>query len=467
MLNNKSNTVLFICEKYYLRFYRPLAARLVRSGFTPAWVTPDGSDRWDYDYIDPSPAIDRLAEAREVECREHIDTLCVFERAVFQRPNVFKANYGYTMNVVRTPERARRLAEVWYQSTLALLSRFRPRGVFVWNGRYLPYSAVSAACEAVGQLLLTSEIGWIPGTIFLDRGALSTTTTDLFGRHLESTPTADIGRADAFLEDYTTRKATMVSQTLLSASEVRQRVLDRNGTFLLLYGCQVDWDTNVVIGARRFRSNESAVAFLMECMSVIPGARIVVKTHPLDSEKNEDHLRDIVRGRGTVISDMHPHTLIEAADCVAVRNSTLGFEALCYEKPLIVLEDAKYKHPKLTLDARTVGEAAACLLRVSENNCNLPDPVTLRRFILHLLDRYLLPVRYDYFFEPTELELLSHFAHNESYRGLEQALSQVAPPVLVDANDRVLQALDECELLHQQQESFLFGQVRKLSDWMS
>ena len=45
--------------------------------------------------------------------------------------------------------------------------RFGPRAVFIWNGRYLPYRAVAAACEAVGQVLMTSEIGWIPGTILL------------------------------------------------------------------------------------------------------------------------------------------------------------------------------------------------------------------------------------------------------------------------------------------------------------
>src|SRR4030095_7649620 len=135
-------------------------------------------------------------------------------------------------------------------------------------------------------------------------GGLSTNTTDLLGRSFESALPIYIGRADAFLNDYTTRKATMVSQKLVPASEVRHRLLGDDGKFLLLYGCQVDWDTNVVIGARRFRSNEAAVAFLLECISRIPGARIVVKTHPLDSEKNEDGLRAIIQDRGTVVSDI-------------------------------------------------------------------------------------------------------------------------------------------------------------------
>ena len=458
-------SVLFICESYYLKFYKPLADRLIRSSFSPVWVMLDGPAPWEYAAIDPSLAVEALVGARDFKCRDQIDALCVFERAVFERPNLFKHPYRYTTNVVRTPERARRLAEAWYQITLALLRRFAPSAVFVWNGRYLPYSAVSAACMAAGQLLMTSEIGWVPGTIFLDRGPLSTDTTDLFGRGLESTVGTDVARADAFLLDYTTRKATMVSQRLVSSSEVRNRLLGGDGTLLLLYGCQVDWDTNVVIGARRFRSNEAAVSFLVECLSQIAGARIVVKTHPLDSEKNEDNLRAIIQGRGTVVSDIHPHTLIEAADCVAVRNSTLGFEALCYGKPLIVLEGAKYKHPRLTLEARSVEEAVSSLMSVSTGNCNLPDRAALRQFIQHLLDHYLLPVRYAYFFEPAKLEILSHFGHNEAYRALEQALSEARPPILDDVDRGVLQALDGCALRHPRQRSFLYRQIRKLADW--
>ena len=126
MPDNK--TVLFICEKYFLRFYRPLAARLVRSGFTPIWVRLDGSDQWDYDYVDPSSSNRGLVEAPDLKCREGIDDFCVLERAVFERPDLFKSSYPYTMNVVRTPERARRLAEVWYQATLGVAVAFSDRG---------------------------------------------------------------------------------------------------------------------------------------------------------------------------------------------------------------------------------------------------------------------------------------------------------------------------------------------------
>ena len=454
--------VLFICEKYYLRFYRPVAARLAALGFRPIWVAVDGLDEWDYEYMDPCAAIEGLTEGLERPSPVSLgDELCVFERVVFTQPDVFRG-YSYTMNVVRTPERARRLAEVWYGVTLALVMRFRPRAVCVWNGRYLPYSAVSAACEAAGQLLLTSEIGWIPGTIFLDRGVLSTTTTDLLGRSFESPAAGSVARADAFLHDYTSEKATMVAQRMVSPPELRQRLLGDDGRFLLLYGCQVDWDTNVVIGARRFRSNEAAVSFLMDCLNAVPNGRIVVKTHPLDSEKKDDVLRAIIGHRGAVVTDVHPHALIEAADCVSVRNSTLGFEALCYQKPLLLLEDAKYRHPQLTLEARDAAHGAASLTSVASGNCTLPDRSALRQFISHLLDRYLLPAPYRYHFEPQKLDILSHFGHNDGYRALEEVLRDAPSPAQVHIDDDVLQAVHSWKL---QRRSFLFRHLQKTADW--
>jgi hypothetical protein len=459
-----SKTVLFICEKYYLRFYRPLAERLVQSGFRPIWVTLDGADEWDYDYLDPGPAIEQLTERPELQCRPSVDALCALERIVFERPDVFRPSYPYTLNVVRTFERARRLAEVWSQATLALVARFQPKAVFVWNGRYLPYSAISATCEAAGQPFFTSEIGWLPGTIFLDRGRLSGDTSDLFGRGPEAATTADDGRAEAFLGDYTARKVTMVSQRLLSPSETRRNLLGADGRFLLVYGCQVDWDTNVVIGARHFHSNESAVSFLLECMAGVPGARIVVKTHPLDSKDADTALREIVGSRGTVVSDIHPHTLIEAADCVSVRNSTLGFEALCYGKPLIALEHAKYRDPKLTLNIENSIEGGTNLEAIAAKRCAVPDHLALRQFMLHVIDHYLVPVGYRYFFEPEQLAILTHLERNDSHRQLHQVLCNVEPAT-VDADRDVVRAIDRSEFHRGRRRSFLRRIANKLVDW--
>ena len=100
---------------------------------------------------------------------------------------------------------------------------------------------------------------------------------------------------------------------------------------------------------------------------------------------------------------------------------------MCYGKPLLLLllEAAKYRHPRLTLAAEDVEEGTASLRSVASNTCGVPDADTLRRFILHVLDHYLVPVSYKYFFEPGNLDILSHFDHNRSVEGLEQLMRQV------------------------------------------
>lgn len=458
--------VLFVCEKYFLRFYQALAERLSAAGFAPVWVSVDGPGEWKYDWVDASPIIDNIAARAESTAAALFEHICVFERAVFDRPDVFRNSYPYTANVVRSYQRAPQVAWAWYQGTLAMLRRFTPAAVFIWNGRYLPYSAISAACAAAGQLLLTSEIGWVPGTIFLDKGELSANTMDLAGRDWRSVA-VDNGRAQAFLRDYTSSKATMVSQELHQPEEVRRRLLGPDGTFLVLFGCQVDWDTNVVIGSRRFRSNEAAVSFLMACTSAIPGARIVVKTHPLDANRREAPLQSLLGSRGQVVSDVHPHTLIEAADCVAVRNSTLGFEALAYSKPVLVLENAKYNEAGLTFGADAVEDCSSDLVRIAGGDRHLPQPALLDRFVLHLLDRYLVPVGYQYFFDPARLGLLAHFAHNDSYEMLERMLTRSAGASAMEPDPHVMHSVNACRVHRSKQPSFIGRRMKRLSAWVS
>jgi hypothetical protein len=116
--------------------------------------------------------------------------------------------------------------------------------------------------------------------------------------------------------------------------------------------------------------------------------------------------------------------------------------------------------------AENVGQGAASLLSVVDNRCDLPDREALSKFILHAIDRYLVPVRYRYFFEPATLDILSHFGHNQSYQALEQVLGGVSPPIQVDVDDRLLRAIERCKLYRPRQRSFLYRHARKVSDWL-
>src|SRR5262245_5690794 len=113
MAGHTGNAVLFVCEKYFLRFYRPLADRLRRAGFEPVGVAVDGDAPWDGESVDPSRAIEELMEDPGFAGPEDVAAPWNFERAVFARPDLLTVNYPYTLNVVRTPARAQRLAQAW------------------------------------------------------------------------------------------------------------------------------------------------------------------------------------------------------------------------------------------------------------------------------------------------------------------------------------------------------------------
>ena len=107
------------------------------------------------------------------------------------------------------------------------------------------------------------------------------------------------------------------------------------------------------------------------------------------------------------------------------------------------------------------------LARIAIGEGHLPDPALLERFILHLLDRYLVPVGYEYFFDPAKLGLLSHFARNDSYRVLEQLLRRSAGARTFEVDQHVMRAVDACPVGRSSQSSFLGRQVRRFSAWMA
>jgi hypothetical protein len=64
--------------------------------------------------------------------------------------------------------------------------------------------------------------------------------------------------------------------------------------------------------------------------------------------------------------------------------------------------------------------------------------------MLQVIDHYLVPVGYRYFFEPEQLAILAHLDRNDSYGQLREVLNNLAP-VSVDADHDVVRAIDGCE----------------------
>jgi Capsule polysaccharide biosynthesis protein len=120
------------------------------------------------------------------------------------------------------------------------------------------------------------------------------------------------------------------------------------------------------------------------------GHDLVLKEHPMSLGRNSIRLLRRLRQRPNVRL-VQPYTstheLIERAEAVAVIGSTVGLEALLYDKPVLTLGEPYYSGFGVTLD---VGSFAEIRDKVPELLRFRPDPERIRRF-LHLAMRHCHP----------------------------------------------------------------------------
>jgi hypothetical protein len=124
-------------------------------------------------------------------------------------------------------------------------------------------------------------------------------------------------------------------------------------------------------------------AALVESLSAAlpPGLELVVKEHPLSRGRNRlSLLRRITRSPGVRL--VHPltstHELLQRCAGVVVISSTVGFEALLYDKPVLTLGSPTYSGYGLTVDVDTVEEACDAVPTLPEFR---PDRERTRRFL--------------------------------------------------------------------------------------
>jgi hypothetical protein len=120
------------------------------------------------------------------------------------------------------------------------------------------------------------------------------------------------------------------------------------------------------------------------------GHDLVLKEHPMSLGRNSIALLRRLRQRPNtrlVNPYTNTHELIERSEAVAVISSTVGLEALLYDKPVLTLGQPYYGGFGVTLDVGSFAEIRAKVPGVLRFR---PDPERVRRF-LHLCMRHCYP----------------------------------------------------------------------------
>jgi hypothetical protein len=118
-----------------------------------------------------------------------------------------------------------------------------------------------------------------------------------------------------------------------------------------------------------------------------PGYDLVLKEHPMSLGRNSLALLRRLRRRANVRlvqPRTSTHDLVRRSAAVAVISSTVGLEALLYDKPVLTLGEPFYSGYGITLDCASFAEIrdkVPALLRFR------PDPERIRRFLFAAMRR--------------------------------------------------------------------------------
>jgi hypothetical protein len=274
-----------------------------------------------------------------------------------------------------------------------LIDQYQPFVCFAWNGLVYPPKGLKALCTRVGIPLYHLERGLLPNYMVIDQWGIN------YGGSLGSNNWETLRKMDdqydpifvqKYIEKFRTEKVSIVNHDSFQDKDILSRLVSLKKTKkIILIPTQIDSDTNIIYYSPLFRTNEDVIKAILESVIKHDDIHIVVKTHPEGNAVDADSLKKILGDKGTVVGNIHIHLLIETAHAVVVRNSTVGLEALLFQKPVICLGKSAYSQKGFTYDVNT-REVLATIL---DHVLLFPEPYAGNNdnfyiFLYYLLNRY-------------------------------------------------------------------------------
>lgn len=272
---------------------------------------------------------------------------------------------------------------------------FKPQGVFIWNGLFLPTRICTEVAQRFGAKVSFSEEGYFPRTMIVDEHGVNARSylcdpirwKEIARNDLAPSEKASLKR---FLGRFHAGGESRVERSeKVSEENLHARLGIPSDKKIVLYPAQIDTDTNIVLSSPNFRTNEDVIGDLARVVGDYPEYLLVVKLHPRDRNRSAE-FQTVLGDQGTVVGNMNLLSLLETAEIIVVRNTTVGLEALTYYKPVIVLGDAIYSGKGFTFDV-SARDTLGSVFRTVAKNAVMPDDMRqqLHKFLYHLTHRYL------------------------------------------------------------------------------
>lgn len=255
-----------------------------------------------------------------------------------------------------------KLFELQYNWARAFFSK-RPQAVaLAWNGLNGSRRVWIEAARDAGAKVLCFEHAPVPNAITADPKGVNFANAlprvgqpyiDWLARHPEAR-----GAWHPAANRITQRKPNPAKDGL--ASDLDAPSLETNFLFVPL---QYQGDSQLRIFGGRCRTLEQTIDHVVEAAKNLPeGWHLRVKEHPSDPSTIRPHL-EAARGALPIFIDNATDTFaqVRAAKAVVTVNSSVGLEALMLGKPVVVMGEAFWALPGLTISGQTPADLAAAL----------------------------------------------------------------------------------------------------------
>lgn len=234
---------------------------------------------------------------------------------------------------------------------IRIVAMLKPNLLLIKAGTRLQEASFRVIAQELGIPMLLTERGAFPKSVFLD-------PNDTGSEILRPIPECSAEILDNEYRCAVARYIKNYMKTDLSAHDqpstvgqhaIRSKLGLRQNERIIFYAAQVEDDANMLLYSPSFLTNLSFLTYVASAMRGIKDAVLVVKPHPKEA-KTIPNLGSEFGIKMIVEREINIKDILPLASVVTTINSTVGFEALLYNKPVVVGGNAHYSHRGFTFD---------------------------------------------------------------------------------------------------------------------
>lgn len=247
--------------------------------------------------------------------------------------------------LVPTIERSRRDALALIAAErLQLLQHVAPVSTVIWNGQHVAELTLAAASRSGGTPVLFCERAPITDALFVDQKGLSS-ASEIVSSGRWPAPAAEWRElAVSICGQISRTRSTWWEQPrsrACSAQDLRAALQIPADARVVLFAGQVDEDTQSFLFSPRHASNLDAFEWLLQSVAGLPDVYVLGKQHPKSRTPAARYAERLAESgvRGVWRDDLSVDDALAVADRVAAVNSTMLYEALANERPVLAMGD--------------------------------------------------------------------------------------------------------------------------------